>query len=315
MPAAVRPTEPPAPSHALFRDGLHTAALSWFGRHGRPLNFRRTRDPYAVLVSEVIAQQTQIARVEAAWEPFLARFPTVAALAEAPVADVLRQWQGLGYNRRALHLQRAARAVVERHGGVFPADVNLLMQLPGVGPYTARAVAAIAFGIRAGAVDTNVRRVLGRVVLAESEAVAGPALQALADDLVPEGRAGEWTHALMDIGAGFCRPRTPRCDSCPLAPLCRFRAAVVGATAVGGPASSTRSRGRTARSPFRSTNRWLRGRLLDSARGLREGEWLGLKEAVGDHGPDAVAAAASAMVAEGLLEFHPTQPALARLPR
>ena len=125
--------------------------------------FRATRDPYAVLVSELMAQQTQAARAAEAWTGWMARWPTVRALADAPVADVLRAWAGLGYNRRALSLHRAAQAIVAEHGGVVPATVAVLEALPGVGPYTARAVAAIAFGIPVGAVDVNVRRVLGRI--------------------------------------------------------------------------------------------------------------------------------------------------------
>jgi A/G-specific adenine glycosylase len=286
---------------------LQSAALLWWERHGRSLNFRRNRDPYAVLVSEVIAQQTQIARVEPAWEAFMARFPTVAALAAASPADVLRQWQGLGYNRRALNLQRAAQAVVVEHGGAFPASVDALAALPGIGPYTARAVAAIAFGLPVGAVDTNVRRVLGRAVWGQAEAAAGPALQALADQVVPPGRAGEWTHALMDIGALFCRPRAPRCDGCPLTGACRFRAtgAVVDAF------------GPRARPPerFEATMRWLRGRLLDAARATPDDGWFAAEGPIGMHAPAAVATAVTALAAEGLLERDPTDPRRVRLPR
>ncbi len=146
----------------------------------------------------------------------MARFPTVAALASASPGDVLRQWSGLGYNRRALNLQRTARAIVERHGGRVPDDLAALEALPGVGPYTARAVAAIAFGQPVGPVDTNVRRVLGRVATGHGsshdpgEAMPARQLQALADALVPEARPADWTAALMDIGATLCRPTAAR---------------------------------------------------------------------------------------------------------
>jgi len=308
-PAAVSALAPISAT-AVDAPRLHAAVLDWFEANGRRLNFRRTRDPYAVLVSEVIAQQTQIARVEPAWEAFMARFPTVAALAAASTADVLRQWQGLGYNRRALNLKRCAQAVVREHGGAFPRDVAALERLPGIGPYTARAVAAIAFEQRVGAVDTNVRRVLGRAVLGEAEAAPGPGMQALADELVPAGSAGVWTHALMDVGALFCRPRGPRCESCPLAGGCAFRAA--GATSAGG--ASVR-RGRGASIPFPSTSRWLRGRLLDMARAAPDDVWVCVDAPLGDHSASDAAVAARAMAAEGLLELRATDPPLIRLPR
>ena len=144
----------------------HEAILDWYAANGRRLPFRQTRDPYAILVSEAMAQQTQAARAGASWQRFMDRYPTVGALASATPADVLRAWQGLGYNRRALHLWQAARRIVEVHGGEVPAELAALEALPGVGPYTARAVAAIAFGKPVGAVDTNVRRVLGRISVA-----------------------------------------------------------------------------------------------------------------------------------------------------
>jgi A/G-specific adenine glycosylase len=298
-------------SPATIRDVtlFQAAVLAWFGANGRNLNFRRRRDAYAVLVSEAMAQQTQISRVEPAWEAFLERFPTVQALASAPTADVLRAWQGMGYNRRALNLQRAARVVVDEHGGAFPGDVAALQRLPGVGPYTARAVAAIAFGRRVGAVDTNVRRVLGRVAGGWT-AVPAAGLQALADDVVPADRAGEWTHALMDIGATFCRPRAPLCADCPVRAWCVARAA--------GPPPLASRRARTpgsARLPFPQTARWLRGRLVDRARGATGDGWIRIDEPVARHDRAAVAAAARALCAEGLLERHPTDPLLVRLPQ
>ena len=177
-------------TRARFRRQEQAAILAWYGAHGRSLAFRATTDPYAVLVSEVMAQQTQISRVEEAWAQFLATFPTIRTLAEATPADVLRAWRGLGYNRRGLNLWRAARVVVDEHGGELPRDVAALERLPGVGPYTARAVAAIAFGMPVGAVDTNVRRVLGRLVAGSRDAVQGRELQALADASVPAGRVG-----------------------------------------------------------------------------------------------------------------------------
>ena len=296
---------------------IRAAVLEWFATHGRPLNFRARRDPYAVLVSEAMAQQTQISRVEPAWEAFLGRFPTVEVLAAAPVADVLRAWQGMGYNRRALNLQRAARTVVDQHRGRFPDTVAGLELLPGVGPYTARAIAAIAFGRAVGAVDTNVRRVLGRV--AGGWAGMKPAmLQALADEMVPPGQAGEWTHALMDIGARFCRPRTPVCGECPVRGWCTAAKDSASTPAAGGsaPTAAAWSTAEVASAtPFRSTSRWLRGRLVDRARIASGDGWVRVDQAIELHEAAVVLAAAHRLAGEGLLEIHPGDPALARLPR
>lgn len=175
---------------------MEDALLAWYAEHGRDLPWRRTRDPYAVLVSEVMAQQTQVARVVPRWEEWMERWPTVEALAAAPLGDVIRAWQGLGYNRRAVALHRAA-GVVAREG--WPED---LTALPGVGRYTADAVAAFAFGHDVLPVDVNVRRVRERTGASFSPA------------------AGQ---ALMDLGATVCLARIPRCGACPLAEACPSR--------------------------------------------------------------------------------------------
>ena len=201
-----------------------TAILVWYAEHGRRLAFRRTSDPYAILVSEAMAQQTQAARAAERWERFMAHYPTVEALAAATPADVLREWRGLGYDRRGLNLWRAAREIVERHGGRVPSDLADLEALPGVGPYTARAVAAIAYGEPVGAVDTNVRRVLGRAVAGDPAALSAQEMQRIADAVVPVEAAGAWTHALMDLGATVCGPRRPDCDTCPARPWCAYAA-------------------------------------------------------------------------------------------
>ena len=185
-----------------------TALLAWFAEHGRDLPWRRTRDPYAILVSEVMLQQTQVARVLERYPAWLERWPTPASLASAPAADVLRAWSGLGYNRRALNLQNAARHVVEL--GEFPREIAELERQPGVGPYTARAIACFAFGAQVTALDTNVRRVLERSL-------------GTSDVQPPAGRAWEWNQALFDLGAQVCLGRVPRCDRCPLAASCPAR--------------------------------------------------------------------------------------------
>lgn len=196
--------------------------LEWYEREHRDFPWRATRDPYAVLVSEIMLQQTQASRVAQRFPRFMARFPTADALAAASPAEVLAEWAGLGYNRRALALQRAASAVV---AGGWPHDVAELEGLPGVGPYTARALASLAFGRRAGVVDTNVRRWLVRRFGATD---ARRPLQSLADDLATardDGAAAKWTHATMEFGAAICRARAPRCDACPIAVGCPSRGA------------------------------------------------------------------------------------------
>ena len=179
------PRSQPADVPAPIPEELREAILTWYGARGRTLPFRETTDPYAILVSEAMAQQTQAARAGEAWTRFMATFPTVQTLADAPPADVLRAWQGLGYNRRAINLQRAARVIVDEHHGQVPSDLRALEALPGVGPYTARAVAALAFGLPVGAVDTNVRRVLGRIVAGDVGLLDVKSMQQVADEAVP----------------------------------------------------------------------------------------------------------------------------------
>jgi len=300
----------PADPDAAVPTALRDAVLAWYAATGRKLAFRATDDPYAVLVSELMAQQTQAARAAEAWTAWMARWPTVADLAAAPVAEVLRAWAGLGYNRRALNLHRAAKAIVADHDGRIPNDVVALEALPGVGPYTARAVAAIAFGTRVGAVDTNVRRVLGRVAAGGPEAFTPRSMQTLADAVVPAGRSAAWTHALMDVGARLCRPTNPHCADCPAVTWCRFAA---GERAV---ERTSETGGRRAEPPFPSTTRWLRGRVLARARDAEDGEWIAYAEPMGSHATPAVREAVATLASEGLLEARESADGLeARLPR
>ena len=180
----------------------------------RDLPWRATRDPWAVLVSETMLAQTQVARVIPKWEAFLARWPTPLACADAPTAEVIAAWAGLGYYRRARSLHEAAVVIVDRHGGSVPADLGSLMKLPGVGRYTARAVLAFAFEHRAGVVDTNVARVLARAVAGRP--LPWAAAQELADRLVASESPWAWNQSVMDLGATLCTSRQPKCDSCPL---------------------------------------------------------------------------------------------------
>jgi A/G-specific adenine glycosylase len=233
--------------------------LGWFAEAGRDLPWRATRDPYRVLVAEVLAQQTQAARAAAAWPRLLERFPDVATLAAAAPAEVLRAWQGLGYNRRALALHRTARAVVERGG--WPGTVEGLAALPGVGRYTARAVACFALGLRVAPVDTNVARVLARSLAGADPADLTPAArQRLADQAMSPAHPWAWSSALMDIGALHCRPR-PRCQGCPLAPSCRWRA-------LGPAAPPPRPR---SQAPFATSDRRWRGAVVRALAGAPDG--------------------------------------------
>jgi A/G-specific adenine glycosylase len=314
------------PGPTPFPPALQDAILGWYAKRGRRLPFRGTADPYAILVSEAMAQQTQAARAGETWTEFMARFPTVRELAAATPADVLRAWQGLGYNRRGLNLWRAAGRIVAEFDGQVPRDLADLESLPGVGPYTARAVAAIAFGMPVGAVDTNVRRVLGRIEAGADGALTAATLQSVADAAVPCDRPGAWTNAVMDLGAMICRPRQPDCEACPARAWCRY-ANEPGAVPDGASARTTRRpsarAGRTAATsarerpaPFRTTSRWLRGRILDRLRDAADGDWVALDDAIGEHGPEAVAIATRALSTEGLLELDLTALAgiRARLP-
>ena len=302
---------------------LRASVLGWYDESGRHLAFRGTTDPYLVLVSETILQQTQVSRGGPAWETFTGRFPTIEALAAASPAEVLRAWRGLGYNRRALNLHRAARIVVDELGGRLPRDVADLERLPGVGPYTARAVAAIAYGLPVGAVDTNVRRVLGRALAGDPADLRPAELQAIADRVVPPDRPADWTHALMDLGSTVCRPRDPACGDCPLRPACRHVAAArprrgdgAGrATAAGSPPNDTGTAVRERRVPFAATSRWLRGRILDRLREADDPAWTAIAAPIGEHDGPAVAAALRALAREGLIELDRTaDPPRARLP-
>jgi A/G-specific adenine glycosylase len=211
---------------ASARLGLAAPLLRWYDRAKRDLPWRRETSPYRTLVSEYMAQQTVLATVIPYFERFLARFPDVAALAAASEEDVTALWSGLGYYARARNLHRAARAVVERHAGAMPETEEALRALPGVGPYTAAAVAAIGFGARAFALDGNGARVLARL-FAVRDSIDAPATRAalhargLAE--VPARRPGDFNQAVMELGATVCAPRAPRCEACPVAKLCGAR--------------------------------------------------------------------------------------------
>jgi A/G-specific adenine glycosylase len=279
---------------------MQSGVLEWFAENARDLAFRRTADPWSVLVSEVIAQQTQAARAAEAWTRCIALFPTPAALGAASPATVIRAWRGIGYNRRAVALRAAAIAIVEDHGGRVPDTYDELVQLPGIGPYTARAVLAIAFNQPVAALDTNIRRVLTRAFVGDDD-VTPRSFQALADGFVPADRAAIWTHALMDVGAAFCRARDPRCDECPLRAHCEYASRTDGGRATGS------GRGQRVRAQpsdrFESTTRWLRGRILDRLRDASDGRWVRFDGPIGGHEVQSVIDALRDLARDGMLEL------------
>ena len=271
--------------------------LSWGAEQLRDLPWRRTRDPWAVLVSEVMAQQTGVDRVVPCYEAFLARFPTPAACAAAPVSTVLRLWSGMGYNRRAVNLHRCAVALVDDHGGNVPDDIGALLALPGIGPYTARAVLAFAFERPVGVIDTNVGRVLARWAGAPLGAAEA---QAKADALVPPEpeRAWLWNQAVMELGATVCRRRTPDCTRCPITDGCAWGMAGMPAP---DPADGSAGVG-NGQSPFEGSDRQGRGRMVDA---LRVGPVVAgdLPTAMGwPDDPGRAARVAKGVVADGLAE-------------
>jgi A/G-specific adenine glycosylase len=284
--------------------GAREALLDWFACARSDYPWRRHRnDPYAVLVSEVMLQQTQATRVAERFPVFLARFPTVHALAAARPGDVLRVWAGLGYNRRALALHRAARSVVQRSDGRLPHEPDRLVELPGVGPYTAAAVASIAFGRAVAAVDTNVRRVIARVSFGTDPALVEPSrIRSAAESWVDPTAPGDWNEAVMDLGRTTCI-REPRCGVCPLARACRYRAA----------STPPPRSGPTILAPaFEGSSRQLRGAIVRSLTERRAASASELGRAVGRKPAD-VAAAIAGLERDGLVER--TRGGRFRLPR
>jgi len=267
------------------------AVLAWGAVRLRDLPWRAERDPWRILVAEVMLQQTQAERVVPKWRAFLDAYPTPVACASASLADVLRCWQGLGYPRRARNLHAAARQVVDVHGGRLPADLAELLRLPGVGPYTARAVMAFAFERDVAVVDTNIARVLAR---ATGERLTPKGAQGVADSLVPADHGWIWNQVIMDLGATVCRPN-PRCDQCPLAGSCAWNLAgrPVPDPAVGSAGVSTRQ------APFDGSDRQARGRVLAALHdGPRPADEFDRR-------------ILDTLVADGLVELHD---AAARLP-
>jgi A/G-specific adenine glycosylase len=256
-------------------DRIRKTSISWFENNGRGLPWRRTRDPWRVLVSEVMLQQIQVQRAIPFYERFLARFPTVEALADAPLAEAIRVWEDLGRYRRILYLHKTARIVMKEHDGRIPSDPDELIKLPGIGPYTAGAVACFAYERDAPFLDTNMRRVLHRYFfgLASSTTATGKELMAIATELVPTKRGWRWNQALMETGALVCTARRPRCEECPLREGRRARAE---ATSAGWPKPERK----TLAYKYEESNRYYRGRVLAELRRAShsDGEGIALRE-------------------------------------
>lgn len=298
-PRTLRPTAAPAAPAipAAEAAALRARVLTWFDEHARDLPWRsQDRTAWGVLVSEVMLQQTPVARVEPAWRAWMTRWPEPADLARAAPADVLRAWDRLGYPRRALRLRDCAQAVVECYGGVLPEDEDALLALPGIGSYTAAAVVAFAYGRRSVVLDTNVRRVLARTV--EGAALPAPSLtvgeRRLAASLVPaaDDEAARWAAASMELGALVCTTRSPGCDRCPVTDLCAWQVA-------GCPPDVHAPRRRVQ--AWAGTDRQVRGRIMAL---LREALEPAPARAVAEVWPDAVQRdrCLASLLADGLVE-------------
>lgn len=233
-------------------DRIAVALLEWGSSALRDLPWRRTRNPWHVLVSEVMLQQTSVARVLPKFEAFIEEFPTPHALAEAALGDALRLWSGLGYPRRCRNLQEAARVIVRDFNGEFPDTLEELQSLPGVGAYTSRAILAFAFEQDVAVVDTNVSRVLSRL---DGRALKSRELQEMANQFVPHGLGWEWNQVMMDFGARHCTLRSPKCEECPLKKLCAWRGEGVDPAPLSSGASKPQAR-------FEGSDRQARGRAL-----------------------------------------------------
>ena len=277
--------------------------LAWFDAQGRALPWRKTRDPYRTMVAEVMLQQTQTGRVAPAYHVFLQRFPTLQHLAHAPAMDVIQAWRGLGYNRRAVDLHRTAQAIDREHGGVFPSTPSALRRMPGLGEYTAHAIACFAFDTQVPVVDTNVRRVLARAALGrDAPEVPADRIGTLATEWLPDGDAYRWNQALMDVGAMLCRVAKPLCAKCPLRTTCRYRA-------------KGRHRGAPVRADrrqkqFEGSRRQTRGTIVDHLRraaqkGVTVGELVREMHPDGDGDPRTVVEILVKLEAEGLADLTP----------
>lgn len=288
-----------------------TLITSWYHTHARNLPWREDGvTPWGVLLSEVMSHQTQVERVAPIWREWISRWPTPEAFANAQADEILRAWGSLGYPRRALRLHECARAIVEKHDGVVPANVDALLALPGIGEYTARAVACFAYGQNVAVVDTNVRRVYARAVLGRANAKPRKAELAQVAALLPQGDGKPdapdgptFSIGLMELGALVCTSRDPKCEVCPIASTCAWLAA-------GKPEATNDER--LARQRFQGTDRQVRGKIMKL---LRESPSAVPQQAIDAVWPDAAqrSRALYSLLADGLAEQTPE--GLFRLPQ
>lgn len=291
----VNPLSNPLPPQRIRALRLHL--LRWYEANEQPFPWRTAQDPYLALVAAVCAQQTQMSRVFQIYERWISAFPTLQSLAEADDAEALRVWGRAGYPRRALHLRRAAEQCAQRFNGRIPGDPELLLGLPGVGPFTAAIVLGFGYGIDAAAIDTNIVRVLGRAVhgaLQPAIELKHSEIAATAERLLPPGEAVRWNPALMDFGAAVCTPR-PRCGECPISHLCRARPRF---------AAGERAEPVRAQPKFEGSKRQIRGEIMRTLRdsGAVEAERLAASAARSlSVSPEAAREALQSLLADGLV--------------
>ena len=273
-----------APDHVKQ---AQNALLQWYAREQRDLPWRTTSDPYAILVSEIMLQQTQVDRVLPKYQQFLSAFPTLVDLAAAPTADVISVWVPLGYNRRAISLQSIARQVIAEYEGHIPDTIDELLKLKGIGRYTAGAIACFAYRKHVATVDTNIRRVLHRIFLGlehPEPKVNDSQMLSLAEQVLPEGKAYDWNQALMDMGATICTSNNPECLECPLQEACQAykemsQYSLFPSGAVLRQLRKVAEKKTTYQAqPFTSSNRYFRGRIVDLLRTLPADERISLAE-------------------------------------
>lgn len=300
---------------------VHEYLLQWYATAGRDLPWRGINDPYAVLVSEIMLQQTQVERVIPKYRQFLETFPTLQDLATAPTAAVISAWVPLGYNRRAVNLQAIARQVVQDYAGRVPNTVEELLKLKGIGRYTAGAVACFAYRQQVATVDTNIRRVLHRVFFSleyPQPQLNDAQMLALAEHALPPGEAYNWNQALMDLGATICTSTAPRCEQCPVQATCRAYAEM-GQQSLFPTGAVLRQVRKVAEKkasyqtqPFTSSNRYFRGRIIDLLRSLPVGSRISLaalgsyiKQGFGDEDLPWLQRLVEGLAKDGLLDYAP----------
>lgn len=299
--------------------------MAWFQEHGRVLPWRQTRNPYHILVSEIMLQQTQVLRVVPRYTAFLGTYPTLEALAAAPTADIIRAWSGLGYNRRAVNLQRIARIVLEKYGGTFPQTVEELRRLPGIGHYTAGAIACFAFEQDVAFLDTNMRRVIHRWLVGADDGEENPTERTLiahAEEVLPRGQGWLWNQSIMELGALLCTATTPTCWRCPIKAECRAYAmwcerdeqalvAMVASSPSAPPPTQARQATKRPSEPFIGSNRYYRGRFIDRLRVIPSSDELRLVDVGPSLKPDFDVSCdmvwleqlATELARDGLIEF------------